>query len=183
MKLLALVGSLREDSFSRKLARAAAGLLPQGVSLELEDGRDLPLFDQDLEVDPRPEPVRRLIERVSAADALVFVTPEYNCGIPGPLKNLVDWASRPPFQSPLKGRPALILALSPAPTGGARAHGQLSAVLAGTLTPVHVAPGFLVPAVHEKFDAQGALVDEMVRQRLEKTLGAFVAWARALPRA
>jgi arylsulfatase A-like enzyme/NAD(P)H-dependent FMN reductase len=180
VKILALVGSLRGASFSRRLALAAAQLAPPDVAIALEDGRDLPLFDQDLEVDPRPEPVQRLVESVSDADALLFVTPEYNCGVPGSLKNLIDWASRPPLQSPLKGRPAMIMALSPAQTGGARVHAQLTAVLGGTLTPLHVAPGFLVPAVHEKFDAEGRLVDERTRQRLEKTLGAFVHWARPL---
>ena len=90
-------------------------------------------------------------------------------------------ASRPPFESLLRGKPTLVAAISPASTGGVRAHGQLSAVLAGTLTPVFVAPSFLVPAVHEKFDESGALVDERTRSRLVRTLAEFTDWARRLP--
>jgi chromate reductase len=104
------------------------------------------------------------------------VTPEYNYGIPGALKNLIDWASRPAFRSPLKGKPALIVAFSLAPAGGARAYAQLSAVLGGTLTPVFLAPSFLVPSVHEKIDESGALTDEQTRTRLARTLEEFGAW-------
>ena len=118
-----------------------------------------------------------MLDRVTAADALLFLTPEYNYGIPGVIKNLIDWASRPAFNSPLKGKPSLVMACSLAPTGGARAHGALTTVLSGTLTPCYQAPSFLVPAVHEKFDENGALTDEITKGRLEKTLAAFVAWA------
>ena len=91
----------------------------------------------------------------------------------------IDWASRPAYNSPLKGKPSLVIALSVAPSGGARAHSQLGTVLAGTLTPVFVGPGFLVPAVHEKFDEHGALSDELTGLRLSRTLEEFVAWARS----
>jgi chromate reductase len=178
VKILVVVGSLRRAAFSRKLAEAAVSLAPEGAQLELIDGRDLPHYDQDLDGDEKPEPVRKLVEQLNAADALLFVCPEFNYGIPGSLKNLVDWASRPAFRSPLKGKPALILGLSIAPSGGARAHVQLSSVLAGTLTPVFVGPSFLVPAAHEKFDADGSLSDETTARRLASTLQAFSAWAK-----
>ena len=177
MKILVVVGSLRAAALSRKLAKAAVELAPEGAQLELVDGRDLPHYDQDLDGDDKPAPVKELFAQLEASDGVVFVCPEFNYGIPGSLKNLVDWASRPAFRSPLKGKPALIVALSIAPTGGARAHLQLSSVLAGTLTPVFVGPSFLVPAAHEKFDESGTLTDEVTKQRLAKTLQGFAAWA------
>ncbi len=176
MKLLVIIGSLRSASFSSKLAHAAATLAPEGTEIEFADGRDLPLYDQDLDGKAKPEPVQTLIEQVSSADGLLFVTPEFNYGIPGPLKNLIDWASRPAFNSPLKAKPALIIAASPAPSGGARAHGQLASVLGGTLAPVFIGPSFVVPAVHEKFDEGGALNDDITKMRIISTLSDFATW-------
>ena len=178
MKILAVVGSLRAASFCRKLAQAAADASPEGVDVTLTDGRDLPHYDQDLDGDEKPAPVQAMVDAVNAADALLFVTPEYNYGIPGQLKNWIDWASRPAFNSPLKGKPALVMSASLAPAGGARAHMHLTQVLGGTLTPCYLAPSFVVPAVHTQFDEDGALADEVTKGRLDKTLAAFVGWAR-----
>ena len=180
MKILIAIGSLRAASFTKKLAQATAAAGPDGTEFEIIDGRDLPLYDQDLDGDEKPAAVEQLADQINGADALIFVTPEFNYGIPGTLKNLIDWASRPAFKSPLKDKPSLLIALSLAPTGGARAHGQLSAVLSGTLTPVFLGPSFLVPAVHEKFDETGALTDDLTKGRLVKTLEGFVAWASSL---
>lgn len=180
MKILVVLGSLRGASFSRKLGEAAAALAPEGTVVEMTDGRDLPLYDQDLDGESKPAAVLAMQAQLEAADALLFITPEFNYGIPGPLKNWIDWASRPAFRSPLKDKPSTIIALSPAPAGGARVHSQLSLVLSGTLTPLLLGPGFLVPAVHEKFDDAGALVDDLTRGRLVRVLGDFVAWAEKL---
>lgn len=179
MKILAFIGSLRGESFSRKLARAAEAAAPQGMTFEFTDGRDLPLYDQDLDSEDKPAAVRSLIEQVEGADALLFVTPEFNYGIPGPLKNAIDWASRPAYRSPLKDKPSLVIAHSIAPSGGVRAELQLGSVLKGTLTPVFGAPSFAIAAIHEKFDASGALSDERTRMRLAKTLEDFGSWAQS----
>ena len=181
MKILALIGSLRAASFSKKIAEAAAELAPEGTTVEIVDGRDLPLYDQDLDGDEKPPSVVRLHEQVNGADALLFISPEYNYGIPGTLKNLIDWASRPVYNSPLKGRPTMLIALSPSPAGGSRAHAQLGTVLAGTLTPVFVAPGFLIGRVHEQFDETGTLTNELTKIRLERTLADFLEWAARNP--
>lgn len=180
MKVLVLVGSLRGASFSRKLANAVQGLAPSDMQLDYTDGRDLPLYDQDLDADEKPDPVQTLLDQVSGADGLLFVTPEFNYGIPGPLKNLIDWASRPAYRSPLKDKPSAIVSLSVAPTGGARAHTQLHSVLSGTLTPVLVAPGLSIPSIHEKFDESGKLADEGVEKRLVRMLEEFRDWSRSL---
>ncbi len=177
MKLLVILGSLRAAAFSRKLGEAVVSLAPDGTETVTTDGGALPLYNQDLDGEEKPAPVATLLEQVTTADGIVFVTPEFNYGIPGPLKNLIDWASRPAYNSPLKGKPSLILAHSLAPSGGARAHVQLSSVLAGTLTPLFVAPGFVVPQVHEKFDAEGTLTDEITKARLQGTLAEFAKWA------
>ncbi|TMM14917.1 MAG: NAD(P)H-dependent oxidoreductase, partial [Actinobacteria bacterium] len=95
MKILAVSGSLRSDSYNTQLLREAARLAPAGVEIELWDGLgELPIYDQDLE-DDVPESVRRLRRDWAAADAILFATPEYNGSVPGGLKNAVDWASRP----------------------------------------------------------------------------------------
>lgn len=180
MKVLVVIGSLRAASFSRKIAQSAAALAPEGMEFEFVDGRDVPLYDQDLDGEEKPAAVMKLFDQVSGADALFFVTPEFNYGIPGTLKNWIDWASRPAFKSPVKGKPALIVACSPAPTGGARAYAQLATVLSGTLTPVFLAPSFLVAAVHEKFDDAGELTDDVTRGRLVRTLSEFRAWVEEL---
>lgn len=177
MKVLIWIGSLRQGSFSRKLAMAAREAAPGTMSCEIIDGRDLPLYDQDLDGDEKPAAVQTLLDQVSAADGILFATPEYNYGIPGPLKNGIDWASRPAYRSPLKNKPSTIVSYSIAPTGGSRAHMQLSGVLDGTLTPVLTAPGFSIPAIHEKFDDSGALTDEMTRKRLVRMLDEFESWA------
>jgi chromate reductase len=177
MKVLTFVGSLRSGSFSRKIAQSIADSADANIAFEITDGRDLPLYDQDLDGDDKPAAVQTLLDQVSRADALFFVTPEFNYGIPGTLKNAIDWASRPAYRSPLKQKPAAIVSLSVAPTGGARAHSQLATVLAGTLTPVLIAPGFSIPSVHEKFDESGTLKDEMTEKRLARTLEELVAWA------
>ena len=170
MKILIWVGSLRAAAFTRKVAEAAANTGVEGLEFEFTDGRDLPLYDQDLDGDDKPPGVQTLLAQVTAAKAMLFVTPEFNYGIPGPLKNAIDWASRPAYRSPLKNKPSTIISLSVAPTAGARAHSQLSMVLSGTLTPQLVAPGFSIPAIHEKFDDDGALNDDMTKMRLARLL-------------
>jgi chromate reductase len=176
LKILVLIGSLRAAAFSRKLANAVADAAPEGTEVAFADGRDLPLYDQDLDGEEKPAAVQVLLDQVSAADGLVFVTPEFNYGIPGPLKNAIDWASRPAYNSPLKEKPAAVVSHSIAPSGGARAHTQLTSVLSGTLTPVLVAPSITLPAIHEMFDKAGALTDELTRIRLSRMLEEFAAW-------
>ena len=111
------------------------------------------------------------------AGAAQDVAPEFHYGIPGPLKNAIDWASRPAYRSPIKDKASLSITHSIAPTGGARAELQLASVLEGSATPTFVGPDFSIPAIHEKFDTSGALIDDMTRLRLSKTLEDFCSWA------
>ncbi|MGH2499539.1 MAG: NADPH-dependent FMN reductase, partial [Candidatus Limnocylindria bacterium] len=120
LRILGISGSLREGSYNRALLRAAAGLLPDGSRLETCEIREIPPFDQDLEASGDPPAVVELKARIRESHALLVVTPEYNWGVPGVLKNAIDWASRPPDQ-PFDGKPIAILGASPSAAGTARA--------------------------------------------------------------
>jgi chromate reductase len=129
LRVLGLAGSLRRGSYNRALLRAARELAPDGVEIDTHDLSGIPFYDGDVEAEGDPEPVALFKQRIRDADALLIVTPEYNGGIPGVLKNALDWASRPPRESPLVGKPVAIMGASPSPGGTARAQAQLAEVL------------------------------------------------------
>jgi chromate reductase, NAD(P)H dehydrogenase (quinone) len=177
MKLLAIPGSLRRASLNRSLLVAAAELAPEGTVVELyDDLRELPLYDGDLDDDAhRPASVEALKRRVTEADAVLFATPEYNYGIPGVLKNAIDWASRPGYRSPFRDKPVAMVSASPSGVGGARVQGQLKQVLLGMAAEVFPWPEFLVPQANQKI-VDGRLVDEATRTHLRELLAALVRW-------
>src|SRR3954471_1412018 len=130
MRVLGISGSLRRDSHNTELLRAAATLLPSGVEFELYDGlRDVPPYDEDEESTP-PAAVVRLRERISAADAVLFATPEYNHSIPGALKNALDWVSRPYASNTLRGKPVAVIGASTGMFGAVWAQAELRKVAA-----------------------------------------------------
>lgn len=178
LRLVGLSGSLRRESFNTALLREFARRLPDDAQLELHDYAELPHYNQDVDVDPPPPAVERLRQAIAAADGVVFATPEYNFSVPGVLKNAIDWASRPAFKAPLNHKPAGLLSASKSAVGGARSQVALRQVLSGTLTPVFPQNEILVPAAHEKFNAQGVLADAQTEQRLQRYVTAFVAWVR-----
>jgi chromate reductase len=129
MRVLGISGSLRRDSHNTELLRAAATLLPSGVEFELYDGlRDIPPYDEDHD-QAGDAAVRRLKERIAAADAVLFATPEYNHSIPGHLKNALDWVSRPLADTPLKGKPVAVIGASTGMFGAVWAQAELRKVL------------------------------------------------------
>lgn len=183
MKVVAVSGSLRQDSFNSALLSAAREyFFAAGESPEVEwidaDIAAIPLYNQDLDGDTKPDAVALLLDQIAGADALVIATPEYNYGIPGPLKNAIDWVSRPAYRSVLAHIPTLIMSASMSPIGGVRAQGQLKQVLAGTLTPVFPCPEFAVASAHECF-ADGQLTDAATAQKLERLVVDFMAWVNA----
>ncbi len=181
MKLLGIAGSLRAASWHQRLLTEAAAMLPGGVTLERQPIDMLPHYNADLDGENPPAAVVALREAISAADALLFMTPEYNYSIPGVLKNAIDWASRPAYKSPLAGKPAGVITSSPGAIGGARAQAHLKLVLAGTLTPVYPAPELALSSVATLFDDEGRLADADTRKRLQRYLDGFVAWAGSRP--
>lgn len=128
VRLLGLTGSLRRGSFSTAILRTLQSELGTRARLDIRDAR-LPLYNQDEEGEATPGAVRAFRRFIADADGLVISTPEYNHGIPGVLKNALDWASRPSGQSVLKGKPVLVISNSPAFTGGVRAHTQMNEAL------------------------------------------------------
>ncbi|HTO26382.1 MAG TPA: NAD(P)H-dependent oxidoreductase [Gaiellaceae bacterium] len=157
-------GSLRRDSHNTQLLRAAVAAAPEGVEVELWDGvRDLPLYDQDLESGPLPEPVRRLREDWAAADAILFATPEYNGSVPGVLKNAVDWASRPKGGAALQNKDVAVIGASTGQFGAMWAQADLRKILG--IAGARVAPVELaVPRAHETL---GADLEGQLRELLE----------------
>ena len=177
MRILGIAGSLREASYNRALLRAARELLPEGAELVEHDLRGLPFYDGDVEAAGDPDSVVALKEAIREADALLIATPEYNRGVPGMLKNAVDWASRPPLASPLTGKPVAIMGASTGRGGTARAQEQLRAALEFSRANVIEQPEVLVPEAFMRFDEQGELVDAGVRADLAELLDTLAAVA------
>ena len=159
IRLLGISGSIRRDSHCTAVLRSLQPLLPASATIELVALNDIPLYNADLDGDAPPAAVARLKAAIAEADGLVLCSPEYNYGMPGVLKNAIDWASRPSFASPLKGKPVLIATASPGTAGGVRAQAQIRDALAATLArPVvrqHVAIANVATRIHD-----GRLDDE-----------------------
>ena len=178
VRVLGLAGSLRKASLNRALLRAAVELAPPGMRLATFDLAVVPLYDGDVEAAGDPEGVVALKQAIRAADGLLMATPEYNHGVPGVMKNAVDWASRPPRGAPLGGKPVGIIGASPGMTGSARGQSQLRQAFEFTDSYCMPQPEILVFRAHEKFDPAGALTDEPTRTFLGRYLTAFEAWVR-----
>lgn len=180
MKLVAISGSIRKESYNTKLLHAAATCLPEGVTVSFVSCGDLPLYNSDLDKEIKPEPVERLLHTLRECDGLVIATPEYNYSIPGVLKNTIDWASRPGYKSVLAGKPTGIISAAKGVVGGARVQLHLRDVFSSTLTPVVPSPPFLVPLAQNKFNQEGELVDKDTIQGLNRYMKDLVAWVERL---
>lgn len=182
MRVLVVSGSLRAGSYNAALARAAAGLAPDGVDVDLyDDLAQLPPFDDDLDREGAPGAVERLRERIADADALLLVTPEYNGSVPGVLKNAVDWASRPPRGgAALWGKTVAVAGASTGQYGALWAQQDLRRILG--IAGARVVDGELpVARAQEAFGDDGRLRDPLLEQRLRKHLAALVAEAAPVP--
>jgi chromate reductase len=179
IRVLGIAGSLRTGSFNRALLRAAAELAPAGLTIDLFDGLGaIPPYDADVEAQGDPAPVTALKTAIRETDALLIATPEYNYGVPGALKNAIDWASRPPGKSVLNGKPAAIMGGTPGGTGTARAQLALRQSFVFTDTRALLQPEVLVARAHEKIDAAGRLTDEPTRQLIRRLLEGLADWTR-----
>jgi chromate reductase len=169
-----VVGSLRKDSVSRKLAKAFAALNPN-LKFNIVEIGDLPHFDQDLESDPPAQWVRFRNE-IAAADAVLFVTPEFNRSVPGALKNAIDVGSRPYGQSVWSGKPAAVISVSPGALGafGANQHIRQSFVFLDM--PVLQQPEAYIGNAAKLFDEQGRMTSADTREFLRKYMAAFEQW-------
>jgi chromate reductase len=184
VRVLAVSGSLREQSFNSAVARAAAELAPAGVDVELFEGlADVPPYDADLDVEgeEEPEAVRRLRERIASADALLVVTPEYNGSVPGVLKNAIDWASRPPGGGAvLWGKTAAVAGATTGQYGAIWAQQDLRRILG--IAGARVIEGELpIARAQNVFDESGRLRDPLVADRLRGHLEALAREATPVP--
>ena len=170
-----LVGSLRKESFSRKVALALADLAPADLSLKVVEIGDLTAFNQDLEAAP-PQAWTTFRDAVRAADAVLFVTPEYNRSVPGALKNAIDIGSRPYGHSVWNGKPGAVVSVSPGAMGafGANHHLRQSLVFLNVLTLAQ--PEAYVGGAAGLFDAAGKLTNDSTRGFLTSFMQAFDAW-------
>ncbi len=176
IKVAGFAGSLRKASFNRALLRAAVELAPAGMTIEVLEIRGIPVYDADVEAEGDPAPVAEFKRAVDAADGLLIATPEYNYGVPGVTKNVIDWASRPPRKSVLDGKPVAVMGATPGMWGTARGQAQLRQAFTFTNSYAMQQPEILVARAGEKFDADGRLVDDTTREYLGKFLVAFAAW-------
>jgi chromate reductase len=176
MNILGISGSLRKASWNTAALRAVAAMLPGGTTLGIADISDLPLMNQDLELDGKyPEPVERFRKQVLAADALLFATPEYNASIPAPLKNAIDWASRP--ANTFIGKPAAIIGVAGGALGTARAQYPLRQTLGVLSLQLLGQPEVFIGAAGSKFDAEGKLTDQPTLDFLGKMVATFIKFA------
>ncbi len=158
VRLLGLPGSLRRDSHSLAVLRSLQPALSPAVDLQIGDLR-LPLYDEDEDGPSTPEVVRAFRHAVAGSDGVVIATPEYNHGVPGVLKNALDWASRPLGQSALTGKPVLVISVSPAFTGGVRAQAQVNETLLAIHSRPVLGPQVVIGNVATKV-SDGRLTDE-----------------------
>lgn len=169
IRVLGIAGSLRDGSFNQGLIAAAAQLAPSGMTVVAHGLGDLPMYDGSLEL---PASVVDLKRAIQAADGLLIASPEFNYGIPGVLKNALDWASRPAYRSVLAKKPVALVSAAPGMIGGARGQSQLKQVLLGTISLVFPFPELVVSHATTKFN-QGRLEDEETRGRLEELVVEF----------
>lgn len=175
-KIAVLVGSLRKESFNRKVARAIEEIAGDRMSFD-----DVPIdqvghYNQDLDTDTPPEAWAALRSRIKAADAVLFVTPEYNRSVPGVLKNAIDIASRPYGKSAFAGKPAAVVSVSPGAIGGFGANHHLRQTLHFLDMPALQQPEMYLGGVGDWFDDEGKLVKEDKRDYLAGFVTKFADW-------
>jgi chromate reductase len=179
VRILGIAGSLRKKSYNRGTLRAATELVPEGASVEIFELDGIPGFNQDEEQNP-PDKVAELKRKIREADAILFVTPEYNYSIPGVLKNAIDWASRPYGDNAWNGKPAAIMGASIGAIATARAQYHLRQMMVFlNMFPVNQ-PEVMIGNAGEKFDEQGNLTDEETRDFIRHLLQNLVDWTRRI---
>jgi chromate reductase len=169
------VGSLRKESLNRKLANALIKMAPKTLKMEIVEIGHLPLFNQDFEADP-PQVVRDFKQRVEAADAVLFITPEYNRSVPGALKNAIDVASRPYGKSAWNGKPGGVISVSPGGVGGFGANHHLRQSLVFLNVPTMQQPEAYIGGAATLFDDKGNIANDSTREFMQKFLQAYSQW-------
>jgi chromate reductase len=173
--IVVIVGSIRKESFSLKIANAMAKLAPAALKLDVTTLQGISFFNQDLESAPPADWVA-FREKLQKSDGVLFVTPEYNRAIPGVLKNAIDVGSRPYGKSSFLGKPVGIVSNSPGPLGGVSAAKTLQNILPGISGPIMGQPEIYLNGVGDAFDEKGNLAKESLQKVLQQYLDAFAAF-------
>lgn len=179
VNILGIAGSLRRNSYNRSALRAAQNLAPDGVNLTTFELDGIPGFNEDNEKSP-PEIVVELKKQIRAADAILFVTPEYNYSVSGVLKNAIDWASRPYGDSAWVGKSAAIMGASVGSLGTARAQYHLRQICVTLNVHVLNQPEVMIANASQRFDAQGNLTDESTKKHIRGLVEALAEWTQRI---
>jgi chromate reductase len=170
-----IIGSLSQVSINRRLAQALVALAPPGLAFTEIPIRDLPVYNRDFDAD-YPAPARAFKKALAEMEALLFVTPEYNRGIPGALKNAVDWGSRPKGENAFVGKPSAVIGTSAGKIATAVAQRELHGLLGAVGSPQMVSPEAYVQFTPDLIDENGAVADESTKAFLRKFLAAFAKY-------
>jgi len=173
LKIAGIAGSLRAASYSQIVLKSIAGLLPEGTEFDSIDIGPIPHYNEDIERGALPHTVASARARVLACDAVIIVTPEFNHGLPGVLKNTLDWLSRPVFESCMQGKPVFFATLSPGALGGVRAQYQLRETLASMLCRLVSLPEIAITQVGMKI-VDGELKDQATLDFIDGSLRKFL---------
>lgn len=179
LDVLGLCGSLRKGSYNRLALRAAIEFVPAGMTIDTAEIGSIPPYNKDVEDQGFPAPVQVLGAKISAADAVLFVSPEYNYSVPGVLKNAIDWMSRVPSQ-PFSGKPVAIMGASQGNIGTARAQYHLRQICVFLNAFPLNRPEVMIARAQEKFDKEGRLTDEMTKKLIQQLLVSLAEWTARL---
>jgi chromate reductase len=174
LKILGICGSLRKASFNMAALRVCHELMPQGMTLQIANIHDIPMYNQDVFDAGMPEPVKRIRAEIAAADGLLLASPEYNFSVSAPLKNVIDWGSRAPNQV-FQEKPVAIFSCSQGPLGGARVQYDLRRILSQIWAYPLPRPEVFIGNAPAKF-TDGRLTDETTRKFLTELLAGFKDW-------
>lgn len=179
MKIVAIVGSLRKESFNRKITNYIKDRYKEKLEIEILSLNDLIIFDEDIEKDP-PEAVNIFKEKIKSSEGILFVTPEYNHSIPAGLKNALDWCSRK--ERVMVGKPTFIVGASSGNVGTARCQAELRKVINSPGVAALNLPGnlCLIDNVQDKFDESGDFIDERTIKYLDKVVDNYISWAEKM---
>lgn len=179
MKIIALVGSLREESYNLKIARLMKERYEGKLDIKIVTLNDIPLFNEDIEKDP-PESVKEFKKKVKEAEGVLIVTPEYNYSIPGVLKNALDWCSR--VERVMLDKPVFIMGASNGNVGTARCQGDLLRVLNAPGMAAIVLPGnhVVMPNIQDDFNEAGEFTNERTKKYLDKVVDNYIEWAQRI---
>ncbi|TCZ70621.1 NADPH-dependent FMN reductase [Flaviaesturariibacter aridisoli] len=180
-QIAVLVGSLRKESFNRKMARALQELAPPSLSLQIISIGELPLYNEDLDASA-PEAWTSFRDQIKGMDGVLFVTPEYNRSVPAVLKNAIDVGSRPYGKSVWNGKPGAVVSVSPGAIGGFGANQHLRQSLVFINVPTMQHPEAYVGGASKLFDESGTLTNESTRDFMKKFMEAFAGWVTTILR-